>query len=95
MIAGTADGTIHIWNEKKSYSRADLILGNSLADSFCPISSVVVSRDGNLLGARSLGRDSHISLWDISMSSTAAPHRHLVRIENTPNDYPTANLDFR
>lgn len=89
IVGGAADGSVHIWNERKIYSKADIVLRHpACADS--PITSVVVMNDNNTLAARSAS--GHVFLWDIRNATTAkAPIKVFSDLQN---DYPTANVAF-
>ena len=90
ILGGASDGSIHIWNERKSYSRADIILRGDYASQL--ISSVVISPDGSLLAARAL-EDNCVLVWDFASISTS--QTPVMKLTNIHNDYPTANVDFR
>jgi WD40 repeat protein len=95
MIGGATDGTIHIWNTKKHYSRADFIIEQ--ANLFAPLSAVVsiVPSPCNPHLYASRGEDGTLRVWEINkkMSSLKKPRvlRTFSRVENL---YPTANVAF-
>lgn len=89
VIGGAADGSVHIWNERKIYSRADIVLRHDLCTD-SPITSVCVMKDNSTLAVRSA--NGFVFLWDIrNVSSAKAP---LKMFTNLPNEYPTANVAF-
>lgn len=87
IIGGASDGTIHVWNERKVYGRADIHikLENTLDQ---PICSVKIALDNNLLACRC--SNGVIGVWDLKTYRT--PKKILVDVLN---DYPTANVEFR
>mmetsp|Transcript_14144 Transcript_14144/g.21160 ORF Transcript_14144/g.21160 Transcript_14144/m.21160 type:complete len:777 (-) Transcript_14144:162-2492(-) len=91
MIGGATDGTIHIWNTRKHYSRADIVIQH--ANVYEPESSVIsvkpspLSSMSNLLASR--GEDGTLRLWNLL--SPKVPLRSYTRVENV---YPTANVEF-
>lgn len=95
MIGGATDGTIHIWNAKKHYSRADFIIEE--ANLFTPLSAVlsIVPSPCNPHLYASRGEDGTVRVWEIhkKMSSLKKPHvlRTFSRVENL---YPSANVAF-
>lgn len=86
VIGGAADGTIHIWNVKKQINRADIIIKPAHQG---PISCVNVSADNSTLVSRGC-EDCTVLVWDLNK-----PSKPVVSFEGAPNDYPTANVDFR
>jgi len=88
IIGGAADGSVHIWNERKIYSKADLVLRHPACVESA-ITSVLMS-DNNTLAARSAS--GHVFIWDIRNPTTAkAPLKIFADLQN---DYPTANVAF-
>lgn len=89
IVAGAADGSVHVWNERKIYSKADLVLRHpACADS--AITSVNVMMDNITLAVRCAS--GHVFLWDIRNANTSkAP---LKIFSGMINDYPTANVAF-
>jgi WD repeat-containing protein 70 len=106
MIGGAADGSLHIWIERKTYTRADAVIRPAHAPDRV-VTCVVVSPNGQLLATR--GEDSTVKLWDLqsllssssfsaSSSSSSSSHRAPVPLKtygDLPNSYPTANVAFR
>jgi glucose/arabinose dehydrogenase len=89
MAGGAADGSVHIFNEKKVYSKADLVLRHDCCAQR-EITSVAFTKDGNTLAMRS--SSGHVLLWDVRSEKAAkAP---LKIFADLPNDYPTANIAF-
>lgn len=89
VIGGAADGSVHVWNERKIYSRADFVLRHELCTD-SPITSVCVMKDNTTLAVRSA--NGYVFLWDIrSSSSCKSPVKVFA---NLPNEYPTANVAF-
>ncbi len=86
MFGGATDGTIHIWSNKKVYSRADVIL-MAVVCIDKHISSLAVAVNNNFLAARIVGGD--ILLWNLSKPNAPAK-----AISGMVNDYPTANVEF-
>ena len=84
MIGGASDGTIHIWNEKKIYSKADIVL-KAINES--EITFVMISKDSTTLVSRSLSGT--IMIWDLRRTQNP-----LKVIDGIPNIYPTANVEF-
>lgn len=86
-MAGACDGSVHIWNERKIYSRADIILrpAHALGTTLCCVS---MSSD-NTLASRSL-EDGVVLVWDLSR-----PQKPLLKMTGLTNNYSTANVDFR
>lgn len=87
---GATDGTIHIWNEKKVYSRPDIIIKNAhgvSGTSMSTVSCITFSPDNQTLVSR--GLDGNIKVWNIKKSQQA------VRVyANYPNLYSNANIAF-
>ena len=88
MIAGAADGSIHVWHAKRTYSRADQVV-YAAHPGGGSITCVTVSADGRYLASRG-ANDARVRLWDLAALKTP-----LCEINGLPNDYPTANVDFR
>eukprot|EP01038_Epipyxis_sp_PR26KG_P011937 gene11937-15978_t len=86
MIGGATDGSIHIWNQKKVYSRADVIIRLDISGGSNVI-CVTVSPDNSKLAARF--ENGNIALWNLTQ--TKEP---LKVINSMHNDYPTANVEF-
>jgi WD repeat-containing protein 70 len=86
-IAGASDGTIHIWQDKRAYSRPDIVIksAHGIGSTACVVRSVIASSDGSKLFSR--GEDELIKLWDLKKPS--AP---LKVFSSCPNPYPTANI---
>lgn len=95
MFGGATDGTIHIWNTKKHYNRADYIIEHANVHSISsPVSSIVPSPCNNQHYA-SRGEDGTLRLWDISKRvSSAKKPRVLKTFSKVDNVYPTANTAF-
>ncbi len=90
IVAGAADGSVHIWLVKKVYSRPDYVVrGHSVETS---VISVLVAADNCTLATRGM-HDKKICVWDIAKPSTNA--KPLLELTNVPNDYATANVEFR
>jgi WD40 repeat protein len=87
IIGGAVDGSIHIFNEKKVYSRADIIIKHAQGHNSA-ISSILFSKNDYTLVSR--GNDDKICIWDIRK-----PKQEPVKVINsTYNSYPSANLEF-
>jgi len=84
MLGGASDGTIHIWNERKIYNRADVVLK---ACGTSEITYILVSKDGNTIVSRSAS--GMIAIWDLRR-----PQNPIKVIDGIPNIYPTANVEF-
>ena len=86
LVGGAADGSIHIWNNKKIFSsKADLILRHAaLANK--SVTCVTISYDNSTLAARHDG--GFIALWDLSKPK-APPFKI---IDSVHNSYPSANV---
>lgn len=95
MLGGATDGTIHIWNTKKHYSRADYIIES--ANLFTPLSAVmsIVPSPCNPHIYASRGEDGTLRVWEINkkLSSMKKP-RVLRTFSKVLNMYPTANVAF-
>ena len=106
MIAGAADGSIHIWNEKKVYSRPDVVIRptcyvvntkargvQEIADSIkgYSVTSVVSSSDGKLLASKN--EDGACRLWDLKRGQMSI-NEPVMEVTGLNNIYPTANVDF-
>lgn len=89
VAGGAADGSVHVFNEKKIYSRADLVLRHD-ACAQREITGVAFAKDGTTLVARSVS--GHVLLWDVQNERTAKTP--LKVLSGLPNDYPTANVAF-
>lgn len=89
MIGGATDGSIHIWNTHKHYSRADIVIQNANAfEQDVPVISVRASPvDRGTFASR--GEDGTLRVWDIRTPKT--PVKTLARSRNV---YPTANVEF-
>eukprot|EP01034_Spumella_vulgaris_P022608 gene22608-28744_t len=87
MVGGASDGTIHIWNHKKLYTRADIILKPVETATLRKPCGVVVAADNNTLAVRYEG--GVVALWDLKRPS--APVKVMTGMLN---DYPTANVEF-
>jgi WD40 repeat protein len=89
MIGGASDGSIHIWNVKRQYQRADIIIqtahsSESSVLSICPsptLSNVYVSR----------ASDGIVHVWDIKASQSAP----IGTFEGLHSIYPTSNVAMR
>lgn len=90
MIGGATDGSIHIWNTHKHYSRADIVITNANAyEPNVPVISVRPSPvERGTFASRS--EDGTLRLWDIR--TPKAPSKTFTRARNI---YPTANVEFR
>jgi WD40 repeat protein len=98
ILGAGSDGAIYIWFEKKTYSKADIVLKSEYFTS--SISSVSVSPDGMYLAARAPNQD-NILMWDFSSIGTKmttvltpAQQKPLLRITDVCNEYPTSNAEF-
>ena len=98
VIAGAADGTVHIWVEKKTYtSRADFVLRPANATGKA-VTCVMTSPDDRYLATRS--DDGAIRVWDLSPPALHAANTSksgaspVMTYPDLPNDYPSANVDF-
>ena len=98
VIAGAADGSVHIWVEKKTYtSRADFVLRPAHAVGKA-VTCVVTSPGDRLLATR--GDDGAIRVWDLAPHALHAANASksgpspLQTYPDMPNDYPSANVDF-
>lgn len=89
-IGGATDGSIHIWYEKKIYSRADVVIksahGVGSSNSF--VTCVLVTSDN--LNLISRGDDGSIKVWDLKR--TQSP---IKVFSGYPNIYQTANMAIR
>jgi WD40 repeat protein len=90
MIGGATDGSIHIWNTHKHYSRADIVI--SSANAYEPNTQVTCVRPSPVERGTFASRseDGTLRLWDIR--SPKAPVKTFARAHNI---YPSANVDFR
>jgi hypothetical protein len=89
MVAGAADGSVHIWNEKKFYSKADIVLRADVCVER-DVTCVSMLKDNATLAMRSAS--GHVVLWNVSSEKAAkAP---LKVLSGLPNDYPTASVAF-
>lgn len=88
IIGGAADGSIHIFNEKKIYSRADIIIKHPQGHISSAITSILFSKNDYTLVSRC--KDDKICIWDIRK-----PKQEPVKvISNTYNSYPSSNVEF-
>jgi WD40 repeat protein len=95
IIAGATDGTIHIWNSKKHYYKADFIIEE--ANLFTPASAVMSITPSpcnpHLYAAR--GEDGTLRLWEINQKFSSVRKPKLLRTcSKVDNLYPTANVAF-
>ena len=94
IVGGAIDGSIHIWIDKKTFSRCDYILrpGHSIDN---PITCVNVSNNNNILISRSAtNTDQKILVWDLAKLSSSSINKPVLEMLNLPNEYPTSNVDF-
>lgn len=95
IIAGATDGTIHIWNTKKNYSRADFIIEQ--ANVFTPLSAVmsIVPSPCNPHVYASRGEDGTLRLWEINKKFSSMKKPRVLRtFSKVDNLYPSANVTF-
>lgn len=95
MLGGATDGTIHIWNKKKNYSRADYII--ECANLFDPLSAVmaIVPSPCNPHLYASRGEDGTLRVWEINKKFSSLKKPRVVRtFSKVENMYPTANVAF-
>lgn len=95
MLGGATDGTIHIWNTKKHYSRADFII--EAANLFTPLSAVmsIVPSPCNPHLYASRGEDGTLRLWEINKKFSSLKKPRVLRtFSQVENIYPTANVTF-
>jgi hypothetical protein len=98
VIGGGADGSIHIWVQKKVYSsRADFTLRPAHGDGHA-VTCVVVSPNNQILASR--GDDHAIRLWSLLTPALQAGQisksgpTPLQVFSDLPNIYPSANVEF-
>lgn len=85
IVGGASDGSIHVWNQRKAYSKADFVLK---MDGFTKaVQSVTIAKDNNTLAARYDGGT--VALWNINRSK-----QPLKVLSNLQNEYPSANVEF-
>ena len=94
IAGGAADGSIHIWLERKIYRRPDFILrvapNSSASSSVSSSTRIAIGSDNASLVARY--ESGHIILWNISSASTAKTPLKI--ISGMRNDYFSANVCF-
>ena len=95
MLGGATDGSIHIWNAKKHYTRADYIIENAnVFDSQAAVMSIVPSPCNPHVYA-SRGEDGTLRLWEINKKFSSVKKPKVLRtFSKVENIYPTANVDF-
>ena len=106
IIGGAADGSIHIWNVRKQYSKPDIVIRpacytintkvrgvQEIADSIkgYSVTSVTVSSDSRLLASRN--EDGLVRLWDLRRPQSQI-EKPLMEITGVNNIYPSANVEF-
>ena len=89
ILGGAADGSIHIWNHKKTFSRPDYILRHPYNNTNTIITNLTIASDNTTLAARC--SDGTLFIWDLGPKIGTKP---VFELPNVPNDYPTANADF-
>lgn len=86
MIAGCSDGSIHIWNERQAYSKADIILRGGHGDDV-KITSVTITKNDKTLISRD--ENGTVAVWDLK--TPKAPRKIITGLNNI---YPTANIEL-
>lgn len=89
-VAGASDGSVHIWQERKIYSRADTVIksAHGSVNIASNVTAVLMTQDCSTLISR--GEDGMIKVWDIKKPQAA------VRVfQGCNNMYPSANIALR
>lgn len=84
MVGGASDGSVHVWLERKVYSRPDLVLRADCC-SKAMLTAVTVAVDSRTLAMRS--DTGHVVLWDIHNSTTAKTELKVISGLNNDNQY--------